>query len=121
MMKPLFQPGIYNALLDYSLQDILVRHSELRAVLSKIEVEEQPARYAVFVARILKQALRGEVDPGKRLSTCNRMIDILAEEGDSNHLASSIGPGCMPKPIILNGCPVFPPSISDQQICPMQQ
>jgi superfamily II DNA or RNA helicase/HKD family nuclease len=87
-MKALIQPGIYDALLDYSLQDILARHPELRAVLGKIDVEEQPARYAVFVARILKQALRGEVDPGKRLSICNRIIDILAEEGGSNHLAS---------------------------------
>lgn len=72
MMKPPIKPGIYDALLDYSLNEILTANPELSSVLNKIDVEEQPDRYAAFVARILEQALRGEVNPGKRLTLCNR-------------------------------------------------
>jgi len=42
--------GIYEALLDESLRETLARHPELRTVFGKIDPEEQPAKYASFVA-----------------------------------------------------------------------
>ncbi len=55
--------GIYDALLDESLQNTLRHHPELRAVLGKLDAEEQPERYARFVAAIVEQALRIDSDP----------------------------------------------------------
>ena len=71
-------PGIYDTLLDQTLADLLSRYPELRTVFGKLESEEQPARYAEFVSKVLKQALREESDPEKRLALCNRIIDQLA-------------------------------------------
>lgn len=79
-------PGLYDALLDSALQKILAANPELRAVLEKIDSEEQPARYAAFVAKILEQALRCEADPGKRLALCNRIIGMLADKAGIGHL-----------------------------------
>jgi len=42
--------GIYDALIDKVLQEILNAYPELRAVFGKLEPEEQPARYADFIA-----------------------------------------------------------------------
>ena len=64
-------PGIYEALVDLSLRDTLDQHPELRSVLGKLDPEEQPARYAAFVAKVLEQALREETDPERRLALCN--------------------------------------------------
>ena len=55
-MTPKLPYGIYDALLDENLQDALARHPELRAVLGKIDMEEQPTRYAAFVARVVETA-----------------------------------------------------------------
>ena len=44
--------GIYDALLDKSLRDILGRAPELRTVLGKLDPEEEPAHYAAFPARV---------------------------------------------------------------------
>lgn len=63
--------GIYDALLDEKLRDTLKCHPGVRAVLSKLDPEEQPARYAAFIAKVLKQALRQEVNPDVRLALCN--------------------------------------------------
>ncbi len=41
-------------------------------VFGKIDPEEQPARYAAFVAKVLEQALREEADPDKRLASATK-------------------------------------------------
>ncbi|MBI4196136.1 MAG: DUF3427 domain-containing protein [Betaproteobacteria bacterium] len=74
--------GIYDALLDETLREALARHPELRAVLGKIDVEEQPTRYAAFVAGIVEQALREESDPARRLSICNRLIALISRDAE---------------------------------------
>ena len=71
-------PGLYETLLDKNLRQILADHPELRAVCEKIDSEEQPERYAAFVAGIVAKVLRWEPDPGKRLALCNRIIETLA-------------------------------------------
>jgi uncharacterized protein YdeI (YjbR/CyaY-like superfamily) len=50
--------GIYEALLDRELQEALERHPELKSVFGKLDPEEQPARYASFLANVIEQALR---------------------------------------------------------------
>lgn len=85
-MMPQLPHGIYDALLDRSLRDLLAGYPELRVVLGKIDVAEQPSRYAAFVARLVEQALRGEIDPANRLALCNRIIDLLAATTDTAHL-----------------------------------
>jgi len=78
--------GIYDALLDEYLSDALAQHPELRSVFGKIDLEEQPGRYAAFVARVLEQALREESDPEKRLALCNRILGNVAQESGREHL-----------------------------------
>jgi superfamily II DNA or RNA helicase len=78
--------GIYEALIDEYLRDTLARHPELRTVFGKIDPEEQPARYAAFVAKVLEQALREESDPAKRLGLCNRILGQVAQEPGRGHL-----------------------------------
>lgn len=50
--------SIYDALPDERLRDTLKPHTELRAVLSKLDPEEQPVRYAAFIAKVIEQVLR---------------------------------------------------------------
>jgi superfamily II DNA or RNA helicase len=78
--------GIYDALLDESLRDILDRAPALRTVLGKLDPEEEPARYAAFLARVVEQALREETDPEQRRHLCNRIISLLAGTPAKDHL-----------------------------------
>src|SRR3989337_4446947 len=78
--------GIYEDLLDEGLRDALVRHPELRSVFAKIDPEEQPSRYAAFVAKVIEKSLLQETDPLERLNLCNRLIDLLAGTNDNTHL-----------------------------------
>jgi superfamily II DNA or RNA helicase/HKD family nuclease len=98
-------PGLYDALLDRSLQEILAENPELRAVLEKIDSEEQPARYAAFVAKLIEQALRCEVDSGQRLALCNRIIEMLADKVGMGYLHSHklVAAG---KPLLLEVTPL---------------
>ncbi|MSN27172.1 MAG: DUF3427 domain-containing protein [Geobacter sp.] len=82
----LLHHGIYEALLDEALQEALARRPELRRVFGKIEPEEEPALYASFVAKVLKQALREESDPALRLALCNRILGTVAAEPGQGHL-----------------------------------
>ena len=70
--------GIYEALLDEELNSILQQHPELRSVFGKLDPEEQPARYAAFLARLLEKALRLEDDPATRLRLCNEIVERIA-------------------------------------------
>ena len=106
-MKEL-SPGIYEAITDEYLRDTLAQHPELRTVFGKIDPEEQPARYASFVAKVLEQALREESDPEKRLALCNNMLGQVAYEPSRNHLYKHrLVPGN--KPILLE---ITPPHYS---------
>ena len=70
--------GIYEALLDEDLSTVLTQHPELRSVFAKIDPEEEPARYAAFLARVIEKALSVESDPAARLRLCNEVIGLLA-------------------------------------------
>lgn len=78
--------GIYDALIDDELREALARHPDLRSVLGKIDLDEQPTRYSAFVARVVEQALREESDPVARLSICNRLIELISGESKRSHL-----------------------------------
>jgi HKD family nuclease len=79
-------PGIYEALLDEYLRDTLSKHPELRTVFGKIDPEEQPARYASFLAKVLEQSLREEPDPERRLALCNQILGQVAKEPGKSHI-----------------------------------
>ena len=79
-------PGIYDSLIDEFLRESLERHPELRTVLGKIDNEEQPTRYAAFVAKVLEQALREESNPKQRLTLCNQILSQIANSPDNGHL-----------------------------------
>ena len=70
--------GIYEALLDEDLSALLAQHPELRSVFAKIDPEEEPARYAAFLARVIEKALSLENDPVARLRLCNEIVDRIA-------------------------------------------
>ena len=84
-MKPIAH-GIYDALLDEYLRDLLAQYPELRTIFGKLDPEEQPARYASFVAKVLEQALREESDPEKRLALCNKILSQVAGEPGRGYL-----------------------------------
>ena len=69
--------GIYERLLDEELSSILQRHPELRSVLGKLDPEEEPARYAAFLARLVEKALRLDNDPATRLRICNQIVEQI--------------------------------------------
>src|SRR5262245_61189479 len=80
-------PGLYESLLSEDLRELLDNQPELRSVFAKIEAEEEPARYAAFLARVIEQALRLEPDSETRLRLCNAIIERLATAGDGRFLA----------------------------------
>ncbi len=80
-------PGIYHALVDQELRDWLDQVPERRFVLEKLEAEEQPARFAAFIARWAQQALLELHKPGERLELANRLMALLAGEKGQDHLA----------------------------------
>lgn len=84
-------PGIYDALVDSHLRALLDSKSELRAVLGKLDPEEQPARYSEFLAKVIRQVLREEADPDRQREICNA---ILA------HLMASLVPSSLPAQLI---------------------
>lgn len=95
---------IYEALIDEYLRDALALRPELRTVFGKIDPEEQPARYAAFVAKVLEQALREESDPEKRLALCNWILGRIATEPGRGHLQKHhLVPN--PKPLLLEITP----------------
>src|SRR5688500_1213166 len=70
--------GIYEALLDEELSSLLQRHPELRSVFGKLDPEEEPARYAAFLARLVEKALQLEKDPPTRLRICNQIVEQIS-------------------------------------------
>jgi len=99
-------PGLYEALVDEHLHNALSTHPELRTVFGKIDPEEQPSRYAMFISKVLEQALREEHDPKVRLAICNHIIDGLSNSGQKQHLVQHklIDD---PKPVLLEVTPPF--------------
>lgn len=95
-------PGIYDALLDQALRETLKRHAELRAVLGKLDLEEQPERYARLVAAIVEQALRAESDPQQRFKLCNTMIEQAAGGKDYLRIKQLVASA---KPLLLEITP----------------
>lgn len=105
-------PGIYDALLDEMLRDSLNRHPELRTIFGKIDQEEQPSRYAAFVARVLEQSLREESDPQRRLALCNEILGQVASQPGKEHLRKHcLVPG--QKPLLLE---ISPPNFGQPGI-----
>lgn len=81
-------PGIYEALLDEGLKGALARHPELRSIFGKLDPEEEPARLAAFVSKVLEQALRLEADSATRFQVCNELLRRLGQFPDRRFLAS---------------------------------
>ena len=80
-------PGIYEALLDDGLKGVLERHPELRSIFGKLDPEEEPARLAAFVGKVLEQALRLEADSATRFQVCNELLRHLCQLPDRRFLA----------------------------------
>ena len=78
--------GIYETLLDEGLRAALKKHPELRSLFGKLDPEEEPARYATFVAKVIEQALRLEMDSAARLALCNRLINFVSGTAERTHL-----------------------------------
>jgi superfamily II DNA or RNA helicase len=87
MATELFQ-GVYEALLSKEMRDLLDRHPDLRAVFGKLDPEEEPARYAAFIAKVIEEALRQETNSGTRLELCNQLITLVTGRGRAEHLAA---------------------------------
>ena len=80
--------GLYDAILDKGLQELLSSYPELRTVLKKLEPEEEPSRYAKFVMQIIEKALKQEKDPAARLGICNKIISLVSSGEKTEYLKS---------------------------------
>lgn len=92
MEKKSLSYGLYDALLDRELYEILKSEPGFRTIMSRIEIEEQPARYASFIARIVESVLR-QIDPENRIDLCNDIINLFAQDAaffylENNNLVS---------------------------------
>ena len=87
-MEDRLHPGIYEALLSNAIQEKLAQNPDLRTVLAKVDGEEQPFRYAAFVAKVLEQALREESDQKNRLELCNGILDYICQRDHRNHFGN---------------------------------
>ncbi len=81
--------GIYEALLDEELNANLHRQPELRSAFGELDPEEEPARYAALLARVLEKALQLEDDPANRLRLCNEIIERIAGNPTTQFLQGS--------------------------------
>jgi superfamily II DNA or RNA helicase/HKD family nuclease len=84
-------PGIYDALVDTHLQALLDNNPELRAVLGKVDTEEQPAKYSDFLAKVIRQVLREEANPDRQREICNAIL---------THLMGTLVPANFPAQLI---------------------
>lgn len=82
--------GVYEALLDQGLSDFLQKHPELRSVFGKLDPEEEPARYAAFLAKLIEKALRLEDDPQKRLRICNEIVHHVSRNPATQFLSGGL-------------------------------
>ncbi len=71
--------GIYDTLIDEGTREALARYPELRSVLGKLDPEEQPSRCTAFLGKLIKHALRQEMDPNSRFALCNKLISVLSQ------------------------------------------
>lgn len=69
--------GIYDQLIDRQLGDLLASHPELRSILTKLDPEEAPSRYASFLSKVLQTALRCQSSPDEQLALCNAVLEKI--------------------------------------------
>ncbi|MEO8428721.1 MAG: phospholipase D-like domain-containing protein, partial [Verrucomicrobiota bacterium] len=126
--------GIYESLFDEELSSILQQNPELRSVFGKLDPEEEPTRYAAFLARVVEKALRLENDPLNRFRICNELVEHIAGHPSTSSLSArrlvpkdksvllEITPpyyaeGAMPRPVTsLTESSLFTGSPSDPQL-----
>lgn len=85
-MKKELVPGIYDTLLSEDIKELLACSPELRSLLGKVDPEEEPSKYAAFVAKVIEQALREEAESAQRLNLCNQILAHLAQNPKRKHL-----------------------------------
>ena len=79
--------GIYEALVDQKLEDLLAASPELRSVLAKLDPEEEPTRYAAFVGAVLVKACRQKPNSNVRRDLCNQLIARISADPSASFLA----------------------------------
>lgn len=108
--------GLYEALLDERLKEVLRLHPDLHPVFGKLDPEEEPSRYASFVSQVLYQAL-SESSSEKRMILVNHLLERIALDGGLDHLADK-RLVYEEKPILLE---VTPPHYSGKTALPRPQ
>lgn len=78
--------GIYEALLDSKIKNLLTEHPGIRYLLGKIEPEEEPSQYARFIAKIAEQALKTQESPQERRRLVNQVLTYLSQNQKCEHL-----------------------------------
>jgi superfamily II DNA or RNA helicase/HKD family nuclease len=98
--------GLYDSLLDEQLRSVLDQNPEIRSILGKLDEEEEPARYAWFVGRVLERALSQHSNRETRLRLCNELIARIATEPTAEFLQGRQLTSA-PHPLLLE---ITPPS-----------
>ena len=82
--------GIYDRLIDKETRDLLEAHPELRSVIKKIDAAESPARFAVFLQKVIEAALHLDEKVELRRALCNSLIRSLSVSEQTSHLADHL-------------------------------
>ncbi|XDD47187.1 DUF3427 domain-containing protein [Leptospira sp. WS39.C2] len=77
-------PGVYDRIIDQELEDVL-NSSDLKPIFRKIDDEESPSVYSLFLAKILKQKLR-TLKPIDQILIFNKIIDVLSSTDGDKYL-----------------------------------
>jgi len=97
--------GIYDALLDERLQTLLAKQHNIRTLFGRLDVEEQPARLAAFVSKVLEQALQHQTDSSTRFQLCNDLLNQLGQPPTDFLVDRKLV--CTDKPVLLEVTPPY--------------
>lgn len=84
--------GIYEALFDSKIRDILQEHPEIKYWLGKIDPEEEPTLYARYIAKIAEYAFRTEETTHERRVLLNQILAYLSNTPKREHLKDHLLP-----------------------------
>jgi superfamily II DNA or RNA helicase len=77
--------GAYSRILDEDIASFLNEHPELKALLRKMDDEEQPQQYTLLLARILHSFFY-QANSDDRIALLNRIIDLLGATDGHDYL-----------------------------------
>jgi len=97
MIPSEFHPGIYERVQTRRLEDFLKAHPEIRSLVAKIDPEEEPSKYAAFIAHFIEAALRQKSTTTDRIALCNSLLEKIFSHEEMEDVGIEVLTTCEPK------------------------